>query len=94
MTLSSVYNFIHAFKARQTRDVNMGHSGSKRPEINKKHEKQKMFKIGLSVGRNDLNLEGHFQLGYHGKTIKNYKPIENDLPPEDGQEPVPTIEEE
>ena len=36
-----------------------------------------MFRIGISVGRNDLNLEGHFQLGYHGKTIKNYTPIEN-----------------
>ena len=53
-----------------------------------------MLKIGINVGRNDLNLGGHFQLGYHGKTVKNYTPIENDLPPEDVQEPVPAIEEE
>ena len=53
----------------------MGQSGSKNPEINKDHNKQKMLKIGISVGRNDLNLEGHFQVGYHGKTVKNYKPI-------------------
>ena len=53
----------------------MGQSGSKNPKINKDHNKQKMFKIGISVGRNDLNLEGHFQVGYHGKTVKNYKPI-------------------
>ena len=51
-----------------------------------------MFRIGLSVGRNDLNLEGHFQLGYHGKTIKNYKPVENSSPAK--QETVPSIEEE
>ena len=36
-----------------------------------------MFKIGISVGRNDLNLEGHFQMGFSSKTIKNYnKPID------------------
>ena len=51
----------------------MGHSGSKNPKINKNHDKQKMLKIGISVGRNDLTLEGHFQLGYHGKTIKNLR---------------------
>ena len=36
-----------------------------------------MFRVGISVGRNDLNLEGHLQMGYNSKTIKNYKPIEN-----------------
>ena len=89
-------------KLRKTSDVNMGHSGSKRPKINKNHEKQKMFRMGISVGRNDLNLESHFQMQYHGKTIKNYKtienvsPIENDSPPieNDVQESVPNIEEE
>ena len=35
-----------------------------------------MFRIGISVGRNDLNLEGHLQMGYTSKTIKNYKPTE------------------
>ena len=74
----------------------MGHSGSKNPKINKNHGEQKMFRIGVSVGRNDLNLEGHFQLGYHGKAIKNYTPIENHSQTNENkvEEPVPNIEEE
>ena len=55
----------------------MGHTASKNPKINKDHNKQKMFRIGISVGRNDLNVEGHIQAGYSSKTIKNYKAIEN-----------------
>ena len=36
-----------------------------------------MFKTGTSFARNDLNLEGHLQMGYNSKTIKNYnKPFE------------------
>ena len=36
-----------------------------------------MFKIGISFGRNDLNLEGHSQMGFSSRTIKNYnKPID------------------
>ena len=35
-----------------------------------------MFRIGISIGRNDLNVEGHLQMGYNSKTIKNYnKPV-------------------
>ena len=49
----------------------MGHSASKNPKTNKNHNRQKMFKIGISFGRNDLNLEGHLQMGYNSKTIKN-----------------------
>ena len=59
------------------RDVNMGRSGSKNPKINKNHNRQKMFRIGISIGRNDLNVEGDLQMGYNSKTIKNYnKPVE------------------
>ena len=58
-------------------DVNRGHSVSKNPKINKNHNRQKMFKIGISIGRNGLNVEGHLQMGYNSKIIKNYnKPIE------------------
>ena len=68
------------------RDVNMGHSASKNPKINKNHNRQKMFRIGISIGRNDLNVEGHLQMGYNSKTIKNYnKPVET--------QPVQTREE-
>ena len=61
----------------------MGHSVSKNPKIDKDHHRQKMFRVGLSVGRNDLNLEGHLQMGYSSKTVKNYKPNENYQPVED-----------
>ena len=57
----------------------MGNCKSKGDNVrrNKNHNRQKMFRIGISIGRNDLNLEGHLQLGYSSKTIKNYKPIES-----------------
>ena len=35
-----------------------------------------MFRIGISAGQNDLNLEGHVQVGYCSKTVKNYNPVE------------------
>ena len=38
-----------------------------------------MFRIGVSFGRNKFVLEGHFQLGYNSKTIKNYTPVSNEL---------------
>ena len=56
---------------------NMGNSASKKPKINKNHNREKVVKIGVSVERDDLNLEGHLQMGYNSKTIKNYTPIEN-----------------
>ena len=43
----------------------------------KNHSRQKMFRFGVSFGRSDLSLEGHLQMGYHSKTIKNYGCIEN-----------------
>ena len=58
----------------------MGQSSSKSSKINKNHNRQKMFRIGISMGRNDLSVEGHLQMGYSSKTIKNYnKPIETQL---------------
>ena len=80
------------------RDVNMGHSASKNPKINKNHNRQKMFRIGISIGRNDLNVEGHLQMGYNSKTIKNYnKPVETQLvetQPVQSREEPPNGEEE
>ena len=38
-----------------------------------------MFKFGVSFGCNDLNLEGHLQMGYNSKTIKNYGTIDKQL---------------
>ena len=85
------------------RDVNMGHSASKSPKVNKNHNRQKMFRIGISIGRNDLNVEGHLQMGYSSKTIKNYsKPVETqfvqtqlvETQPVQTQEEPPNAEEE
>ena len=80
------------------RDVNMGHSASKNSKIKKNHNRQKMFRIGISIGRNDLNVEGHLQMGYNSKTIKNYnKPVQTQLAetqPVQTQEEPPNGEEE
>ena len=60
-----------------------------KPEIakvkrNKNHNRQKMFRMGISFGRNDLNFEGHLKMEYNTKTIKNYGIAEkvNVKPPE------------
>ena len=53
----------------------MGSRHSKK-KYNKEGEKQKMCKVGLSLGRNDLKLEGNFQLGYHSKIDKKYEPVD------------------
>ena len=78
----------------------MGCRGSKR-KLNKEGEKQKLCKIGLAVGRNDLKLEGNFQCGYHSKINKKYEAVdgnpltpEEPLPPEEEQEETPIPEEE
>ena len=60
-----------------------------RKKYNKEGENQKLCKIGLGVGRNELKLEGNFQLGYHSKIYKKYQPAE----PVDGK-PLATIPEE
>ena len=52
------------------------HSKSDQIKRDKNHNRQKMFRFGVSFGRNDLNLEGHIQMGYNSKTIKNYGRIE------------------
>ena len=53
---------------------------------NKEGENQKLCKIGLGVGRNELKLEGNFQLGYHSKIYKKYQPV--------GGKPLAVIPEE
>ena len=59
--------------------------------MNKDAEKQKMCKVGLSLGRNDLKVEGNFQIGYHSKTDKKYTEVDV----VDGENlGLPTIQEE
>ena len=55
------------------------HSKSDKIKRDKNHSRQKMFKLGVSFGRNDLNLEGPLQMGCNSKTIKNYGPIDKQL---------------
>ena len=53
----------------------MGSRHSKK-KYNKEGEKQKMCKVGLSLGRNDLKLEGNFQVGYLSKIDKKYEAMD------------------
>ena len=45
-------------------------------KYNKEGRKQKMCKIGLSLGRNQLKVEGNFQFGYHSEIDKKYHTVE------------------
>ena len=70
----------------------MGCKGSKR-KLNKEGEKQKLCKIGLALGRNDLKLEGNFQCGYHSKINKKYEAVDgNPLPSDKSLTPIPEEE--
>ena len=75
----------------------MGCKGSKK-KYNKEGENQKLCKIGLGVGRNDLKLEGNFQLGYHSKINKKYEAVDGKplatIPEEEEQEITVIPEEE
>ena len=53
----------------------MGSKHSKK-KYNKEGQKQKICKVGLSLGRNNLKLEGNFQLGYHSKIDKKYEAVD------------------
>ena len=53
----------------------MGSRPSKR-KYNKEGHKQKMCKIGLSLGRNQIKVEGNFQFGYHSEIDKKYEAVD------------------
>ena len=53
----------------------MGSRHSKR-KYNKEGHKQKLCKIGLSLGRNQLKVEGNFQIGYHSEIDKKYEAVD------------------
>ena len=55
--------------------ANMGSRPSKR-KYNKEGHKQKLCKIGLSLGRNQLKVEGNFQFGYHNEIDKKYEAVD------------------
>ena len=49
----------------------------------KEGHKQKMCKIGLSLGRNQLKVEGNFQFGYHSEIDKKYHAVDGEPQEED-----------
>ena len=53
----------------------MGSRPSKR-KYNKEGHKQKLCKIGLSLGRNQLKVEGNFQFGYQSEIDKKYEAVD------------------
>ena len=65
--------------------ANMGSRHSKR-KYNKEGHKQKMCKIGLSLGRNQLKVEGNFQFGYHSEIDKKYHAVDGESQEEDTSE--------
>ena len=60
----------------------MGSRPSKR-KYNKEGHKQKMCKIGLSLGRNQIKVEGNFQFGYHSEIDKKYHAVDGEPQEED-----------
>ena len=81
--LSTYVQVIIVQKPTNLPTANMGSRPSKR-KYNKEGHKQKLCKIGLSLGRNQLKVEGNFQFGYHSEIDKKYeavdaKPQEEDI---------------
>ena len=70
--LSTYVQVIIVQKRINLPTANMGGRHSKR-KYNKEGHKQKLCKIGLSLGRNQLKVEGNFQFGYLSEIDKKYE---------------------
>ena len=81
-TLSTYVQVIILQKPINLPTANMGSRPSKR-KYNKEGHKQKMCKIGLSLGRNQLKVEGNFQFGYHSEIDKKYHAVDGEPQEED-----------
>ena len=73
--LSTYVQVIMLQKRINLPTANMGSRHSKR-KYNKEGHKQKLCKIGLSLGRNQLKVEGNFQFGYHSEIDKKYEAVD------------------
>ena len=80
--LSTYVQVIILQKPTNLPTANMGSRPSKR-KYNKEGHKQKMCKIGLSLGRNQLKVEGNFQFGYHSEIDKKYEAVDGEPQEED-----------
>ena len=74
-TLSTYLQVIILQKPINLPTANMGSRPSKR-KYNKEGHKQKLCKIGLSLGRNQIKVEGNFQFGYHSEIDKKYEAVD------------------
>ena len=74
-TLSTYVQVIILQKPINLPTANMGSRPSKR-KYNKEGHKQKLCKIGLSLGRNQIKVEGNFQFGYHSEIDKKYEAVD------------------
>ena len=83
--LSTYVQMIIVQKRINLPTANMGSRHSKR-KYNKEGHKQKMCKIGLSLGRNQLKVEGNFQFGYHSEIDKKYHAVDGESQEEDTSE--------
>ena len=77
-TLSTYVQVIILQKPINLPTANMGSRPSKR-KYNKEGHKQKMCKIGLSLGRNQIKVEGNFQFGYHSEIDKKYHAVDGEF---------------
>ena len=50
----------------------MGNKNSNKTKRNKDHFKQKSLKVGLSFGKEAINIEGNAQIGYVSVNKKRY----------------------
>ena len=73
--LSTYVQVIILQKPTNLPTANMGSRPSKR-KYNKEGHKQKLCKIGLSLGRNQLKVEGNFQFGYYSEIDKKYEAVD------------------
>ena len=80
--LSTYVQAIILQKPTNLPTANMGSRPSKRKYIKEGH-KQKLCKIGLSLGRNQLKVEGNFQFGYHSEIDKKYHAVDGEPQEED-----------
>ena len=80
--LSTYVQAIILQKPTNLPTANMGSRPSKK-KYNKEGHKQKLCKIGLSLGRNQLKVEGNFQFGYHSEIDKKYHAVDGEPQEED-----------
>ena len=73
--LSTYVQAIILQKPTNLPTANMGSRPSKK-KYNKEEHKQKLCKIGLSLGRNQIKVEGNFQFGYHSEIDKKYEAVD------------------